>query len=123
MRIFAATFLYILISNNAARNFALSFDAVKEKPHFEKTSFRVSGKIFMTLDEANAKACIKLSAIEQDVFALIDKAVIYPVPNKWGKQGWTFIELKTVTAAIFKQAVTTAYEEVSHSGRAKRKKS
>ena len=112
-----------MITNNAARTFALSFDAVEEKPHFEKTSFRVNGKIFMTLDEANAKACIKLSAIDQDVFALIDKAVIYPVPNKWGQQGWTFIELKTVPTAIFKQAITTAYQAVVHSGRAKRKRS
>ena len=77
----------------------------------------------MTLDETNAKACIKLSAIDQDVFALYDKAVIYPVPNKWGQQGWTFIELNAVTPTIFKDAVTTAYQEVLSSGSVKRKKS
>jgi hypothetical protein len=61
----------------------------------------------------NKRACIKLPVTEQDVFSLIDKATIYPVPNKWGKQGWTLIEMTKVKKALLIDAVTTAYCEVA----------
>jgi hypothetical protein len=35
------------------------------------------------------------------------------VPNKWGKQGWTFIDLNSVDEALFVDALTTAYCEVA----------
>ena len=100
----------------------MSLDGAVEQPHFEKTSFRVGKRIFMTLDVKNKRACIKLSPVDQDIFSTIDKLVIYPVPNSWGKQGWTFVELSSVKIAVFKAAVTTAYAEVVNSGRRKGKK-
>ena len=93
------------------RKLALSFPGTNEQPHFEKTSFRIGKKIFATLDEKNNRACLKLSEIDQDVFSTFDKSIIYPVPNKWGKQGWTFVELAKVKAAMCKDALTTAYRE------------
>lgn len=91
------------------RQFALSLPETTEQPHFEKTSFRVKKKIFVTYDAKNNRACLKFSLIDQDVFSLIDKEVIYPVPNKWGKQGWTFIELDKLGNEIIEDAVRTAY--------------
>ena len=95
------------------RNIALSFPNVVEMPHFEKASFRVKKKIFATFDEKNLRVCIKLSEAEQDLFTLYDKSVIYPVPNKWGKQGWTFVELALVKDEMLIDAVTAAYSEVA----------
>jgi predicted DNA-binding protein (MmcQ/YjbR family) len=92
---------------------ALSFPEATEEPHFEKTSFRVKKKIFATYDNKNNIACIKLSEIDQDVFASADKKVIYPVDNKWGKQGWTNIELNKVNKDLFTDALKTAYCEVA----------
>ncbi|MBL7871203.1 MAG: MmcQ/YjbR family DNA-binding protein [Cyclobacteriaceae bacterium] len=89
------------------KKLALSLPEVVEAPHFEKASFRVKKKIFVTLDVANAKACLKLTEIDQSVFST--SAAIYPVPNKWGKQGWTFIELKKVTRNLLEDALITAY--------------
>jgi len=57
--------------------------------------------------------CIKLSEIDQNVFSSIDKTAIYPVPNKWGKQGWTFIDLEAVKPDILIDALQTAYCEVA----------
>ena len=88
---------------------ALSFPEVSEHKHFEKPSFRVAKKIFATLDIPNHQACIKLSEIDQDVFAAFDRSVIFPVPNKWGKQGWTFINLDKVESELLTDALTTAY--------------
>jgi hypothetical protein len=75
------------------RELALSFSETTEQPHFEKTSFRTK-KIFATLDVKNNRACLLLSEMDQSVFCSFDKSIIYPVPNKWGKQGATFVELK-----------------------------
>jgi len=91
----------------------MSFPGVVEQPHFEKTSFRVNKKIFATLAEQQQTAVIKLSAKEQSVFCAFDPSVIYPVPNKWGKQGWTIINLRAIKPAMLKDAITLSYNEVS----------
>lgn len=98
-----------MVSLSAARKFALSFEEAVEQPHFGITSFRVNKKIFATMDEKNKRVCIKLSKADQSVFSTFDNSVIYPVPNKWGLQGATYIELDKVPAAMFKDAMTVAY--------------
>ncbi len=97
------------------RQLALSLPDVTEQPHFEKISFRTKKKIFATLSIENNRACIKLSPVDQSVFCLIDKTIIYPVPHKWGQQGWTLIDLQKVKKNILKDALITAYKEVSKS--------
>ena len=95
------------------RLLALSFPETSEQPHFEKTSFRVGKKIFATYDQVNNRLCIKLNEIDQHAFSAFDKTTIYPVPNKWGQQGWTFIELNTVNEDALKDAVIQAYIAVA----------
>lgn len=102
-----------MVSIDTFRKLALSFPDVTEEPHFEKTSFRVKKKIFATFDEIKKRACIKLSEIDQNVFSSIDKTIIFPVDNKWGKQGWTLIEMRKVKKDIFIDALTTAYCDVA----------
>jgi len=95
------------------RQLALSYLGAVEQPHFEKTSFSVANKINATLDIENRRVCLKLSAVQQSVFTAYDKKAIYPVPNAWGKQGWTFVELARVRKDMFRDALTTAYREVA----------
>jgi len=102
-----------MISINSFRQVALSFPEAVEEPHFEKISFRVAKKIFATLDVAKKQASIKLSETDQDVFSAFDKTIIFPVPNKWGKQGWTYINLSTVPKSMCVDALKTAYCEVA----------
>ncbi len=107
---FPALFLsYCMISNHAFCTLLLSFAEVTEEPHFEKRSFRIKKKIIATLDEVNNTACVKLTANEQSVFCLIDETVIGAVPNKWGTQGWTNINLKKIKKELLQDIVTTAY--------------
>ncbi len=101
-----------MVTIDILRKVALSFPETTEEPHFEKTSFRVKKKIFATFDEKNNRACIKLSEIDQNVFSSSVKS-IFPVPNKWGKQGWTLVDMKKVKKEQFKDALTTAYCEVA----------
>ena len=101
------------LTQDFLREYALSLPEVTEEPHFEKTSFRVKKKIFVTYDTATNRACFKFSESDQDLFSQIDSSVIYPVPNKWGKQGWTIMELDRLENEILKDAMRTAYCEVA----------
>ncbi|MEI9810879.1 MAG: MmcQ/YjbR family DNA-binding protein [Bacteroidota bacterium] len=91
------------------RQVALSLPDAVETPHFEKPSFRIKKRIFATLTIEKHLACLKLSPLEQSVFCAFDNTIIYPVPNKWGRQGWTFVELKKVRKTMLKDALITAY--------------
>jgi len=102
-----------MINIDAFRKLALSLPEATEEPHFDKTSFRVKKKIFATYDGKNKRACIKLSEIDQDVFSSVDNTIIFPVDNKWGKQGWTLIEMNKVHKDLFSDALITAYCEVA----------
>jgi predicted DNA-binding protein (MmcQ/YjbR family) len=102
-----------MVSIETFRKLALSFPEATEEPHFEKTSFRVKKKIFATYDDIKKRACIKLSEIDQNVFSSVNKTIIFPVENKWGKQGWTLIEMSKVNEELFIDAITTAYCEVA----------
>ena len=102
-----------MVDEKIFREMALSFPEVTEQKHFEKTSFRVNKKIFATLDVPNKLACVKFSEIDQDVFSAFDRSIIFPVPNKWGKSGWTNINLEKIPKRMLMDALTTAYCEVA----------
>lgn len=101
-----------MVDNKSFKLLALSFPGVEELPHFEKTSFRVKKKIFATHATDSHIICVKLTVIDQSVFCAFDKTIIYPVDNKWGKQGWTLVDLKKVRKDMLKDLLTTAYNGV-----------
>lgn len=91
---------------------ALSFPGAIPQPHFNRTAFKVVTKrIFATLDEENELANIKLSKTEQRAFCSINKD-IYPVPNKWGGQGWTTFEIKKTETPVILDALSSAYNDI-----------
>jgi hypothetical protein len=95
------------------KELALSFPGTIDNPHFDRTAFKIQGKrIFATLHEESNTANLKLSEIDQSVFCAFDKKAVYPVPNKWGLQGWTTFELKKVTKELMLDALDTAYKDV-----------
>ena len=98
-----------MISIQTFRQLALSFPGTEEQPHFEKRAFRTKKSIFATLSEKDKLACVKFSQTDQSVFCAFDLSVIYPVPNKWGLQGWTYIDLTKVKKAMLVDALSTAY--------------
>ena len=86
----------------------LSFPEVTVEPHFEKISFRVRKKIIATYDETSNRLTVKLSQRDQDHYASLSDA-IYQVDNKWGQQGWTFVELNEVTIPHLTTVLKRAY--------------
>jgi len=102
-----------MITAQSFRALALSFSGTIEQPHFERTSFRANKKIFATLDVKNNLACLMLYEIQQNVFCAFNTTVIYPVPNKWGKQEATYVDLKSVRKNILKVSLTQAYNKTT----------
>jgi len=98
-----------MVSQTTLRELALSLPDVTEEPHFEKTSFRVRKKIFATMDDKSTRATVKLTEMDQDLFSSIDRTVICPVPNKWGKQGWTHVELSKIQDELLAEVLLAAY--------------
>jgi predicted DNA-binding protein (MmcQ/YjbR family) len=99
-----------MVDIESFRKLALSFRDSVEAPHFEKASFRYKKKIFATLSSKDKRAVLKLSPEDQSVFSDYDPKIFYPVPHKWGKQGWTIVELKLVRKDMCKDALMQAYE-------------
>lgn len=101
-----------MVTATDVRALALSFEGTEELPHFERTSFRVKKKIFATMDDKNKIVCVPLSLVDQSAFCAYDATVMYPVPNAWGKKGWTNINLQKVKKAMLRDAVTCAHTYV-----------
>lgn len=102
-----------MITIEALRKLLFSFPEVEEAPHFEKISFRIKKKIFATYSHSTHSVTLKLSLEEQDVFSSGKGNAIFPVPNAWGKQGWTVVDLSIVHEDLFHDAITTAYGNVA----------
>ena len=102
-----------MIDIETVRTLALSLPGTEEKEHWGKPSFRVKNKIYSTLWVEENQAMVRLSPIDQSVFCGMDGAAFFPVPGGWGKQGATFVNLKKVRKDMFKDALHTAYSEVT----------
>lgn len=101
--------------------FALTFPGAIEQPHFERTAFKVVNKrIFATIHEESQTVNMKLSSGEQKTFSSYNSKAIYPVPNKFGLQGWTTFELKKLDMEVVTEALTSAYKEVFASKKTKK---
>lgn len=102
-----------MITFEELKKYALSFPEATMEPHFEKISFRIRKKIFATYDEKLHRAVVKLNEVDQDTYALIGGGSIYPVPGKWGRQGWTAMELDGVEEDLMRDIVSNSYESVA----------
>ena len=102
-----------MIDMKTFQRMALSFPHTEQVPHFERIGFKISGKrMFATYLEKNDTANIFLTPAEQRLFCKIDKANIYPVPNKWGEKGATTFELNRVAREVVMEALLSAYNEI-----------
>ena len=75
------------------RAVALSMPQAVELPHFEKTSFRVAGKIFATLTPDGARLMVKLPEEIKEALKQSGPETILPLPGAWDRGGSTLIEV------------------------------
>lgn len=66
------------------RKFALSLPEVTEEPHFDFASFRVRGKIFVTVPPGEDRIHVFVSGEELESALEADPAIVEELP--WGKK-------------------------------------
>jgi len=94
-----------------ARQIALSLPDIEEYVHVGRPAFKRKGKrTFATLWPADNRMTLILSPIDQSVFHSFDPTIFYPIPNKWGLKGATYVELSKVRMDMLQDAITTAWE-------------
>ena len=67
-----------------ARQFALSLPEVTEEPHFDMASFRVRGKIFVTVPPEETRLHVFVDPLEVGGYVAQDPAAFEPL--RWGER-------------------------------------
>lgn len=98
-----------MVSIEEFNKLVLGFEGVTASPHFNRTAFKTK-KTFVTLNEKDESVNVILTPIQQSVYVTINKEMIFAVPNKWGFQGWTTIQLSLVDSALLKEILDLAYD-------------
>ncbi len=93
---------------NDLRRLALEHEGTTEAPHFDRAAFKVA-RIYVTLAADGRTANFKFTPEEQEFKCLLAPKAFAPVPNAWGKQGWTTGKLSALSAADLNSALETAW--------------
>ena len=103
------------------RRLALALEGTSEAPHFDRTAFKVA-RIYVTLAADGKTANFKFAPDEQELKCMTAPEAFSPVPNAWGRQGWTTATLSALSAAELKDALTVAWRHALSKKPATRKK-
>jgi hypothetical protein len=88
------------------RRLAQSLEGTTEAPHFERAAFKAA-RIYVTLAADGRMANFKFTRDEQEFKCMMAPEAFAPMPNAWGKQGWT-------TANLSKLSFTGAQERTGN---------
>lgn len=98
------------------RELALSMPHAMEKPHFDRSGFRVNaprGKMFATMLADETEANVFLSIEEQEMLCEAEPDLFYPVPNRWGEKGATTIRLAAADRASLQSVITMSWRRAA----------
>lgn len=90
------------------RRLALALEGTSEAPHFDRAAFRVK-RIYVTLAADGETANFKFAADKQEFKCMMAPHAFAPVPNAWGRQGWTTASLSKLSLPELKNALETAW--------------
>jgi hypothetical protein len=90
------------------RRIALSLEGTGEAPHFDRTAFKVA-RNYATLAADGLTANLKFAPEEQAFKCMMAPQAFAPVPNAWGRQGWTTLRLEAVDILELRDALETAW--------------
>jgi hypothetical protein len=102
------------------RRIALSLAGTTEAPHFDRIALKAA-RIYATLASDRRSANLKLSPEEQEFKCMLPPDAFSPVPNAWGKQGWTTVTLAKIKVAELKGVLETAWRHAVPTSRSRAK--
>jgi hypothetical protein len=90
------------------RRIALSLDGTVERPHFDRTAFKVK-RIYATLAADGLTANLMLTPDEQALKCAVTPEAFSPVPNARGARGATTATLSALKVAELHDALALAW--------------
>lgn len=87
---------------------AMALEGTTSAPHFDRTAFKVK-RTFATLAADRASVNLKLTPDEQELKCLTAPESFEPVPNAWGRQGWTTVRLAAIPVDELEAALKLAW--------------
>ena len=97
-----------MASGRDLRRMTLALEGTTEAPHFDRAAFKVA-RIYVTLAADERSANFKFTPDEQEFKCMMAPEAFAPLPNAWGRQGWTTATLSKLSAAELKSALETAW--------------
>ena len=92
----------------AVRRLALALPEATEEPHFERTSFRVRGKIFATADPGGSYMNVFVDDEQREIMVRVDPKAYETLT--WGKIAYLHVNLKKAKARDVETLLRSAWE-------------
>lgn len=102
------------------RRLALALEGTSAAPHFDRTAFKVA-RTYVTLAADGKTANFKFTPDEQELKCTVAADAFAPVPNAWGKKGWTTATLAKLKVAELKAALEMAHRHALPKPKARRR--
>ncbi|TDW26180.1 YjbR protein [Rhizobium azibense] len=90
------------------RRIALSLAGTVEAPHFDRMAFKVA-RIYVTLAADGRTANFNFTPDEQQFKSMMLPDAFSPVPNAWGRRGWTATDLSRLSEKDLENALRMAW--------------
>jgi hypothetical protein len=94
------------------RRMAMALEGTSEAPHFDRAAFKVA-RIYVTLAADGRSANFRFTPDEQEFKCMMAPEAFAPLPNAWGRQGWTMATLSALSTADLKSALETAWRHAT----------
>jgi hypothetical protein len=91
------------------RKLALALPDATEAPHFDRSAFRTTRRIFVTMPADGASVNFMFDPEQQQFWCANEPYAFAPVPGGWGKMGCTTCVLSKVDEATFRSALNAAH--------------
>lgn len=108
-----------MMTGDDLRRLALALPGTTEQAHFDRAAFKAA-RIFATLAPDTRTANLKLTPDEQELKCTVAPDAFSPVPNAWGRQGWTTATLASLSEAELDAALRMAWMHAQPKARAAR---
>ena len=87
---------------------ALALEGTVEAPHFDRAAFKAA-RIYVTVAPDGKTANFKFTPEEQEFKCMLAPQAFAPIPNAWGRQGWTTATLSRLSKAELQDALKIAW--------------
>jgi len=96
------------VNVEAVRRLALALPEATEEPHFERTSFRVKGKIFATVAPDGSSMNVFVDDEQREIMVRVDPKAYETL--MWGESGYLHVHLTKAKARDVETLLRSAWE-------------